>query len=96
VSTRILHIEPITDPDDGSQYDILDEDGNELAAVYGGKELALKMAAAEPLLEAAIESRKLGSKIYHNANAHEAPLDWAAVKKLLDAAIDAAEGRTHG
>jgi len=47
----------------------------------------------DALLTACIESRKLGMKIYHNANAHEAPMDWAAVKALLDASIAKAEGR---
>jgi hypothetical protein len=52
VSTRILHIEPTTDPDDGSEYGILDQDRNELAVVSGGKELAQQFAAAPDLLEA--------------------------------------------
>lgn len=39
------------------------------------------------LISACVESRKLGMKIYHNANAHEAPKDWATVKKMLESAL---------
>ncbi|MGA7807866.1 hypothetical protein [Bradyrhizobium sp.] len=51
------------------------------------------IAAAPDLLRACIESRKLGMKIYHNANAHEAAMDWGKVKALMDAAIEKAEGK---
>jgi predicted phosphohydrolase len=32
-------------------------------------------------------SLALGNKIYHNANAHEAPMDWAKVKKLIEESL---------
>jgi hypothetical protein len=48
----------------------------------------------DELLVAAKASYELGCKIYHNANAHEAPMDWRIVKQLLEAAIVKAEG--HG
>lgn len=53
MSTHTLHIEPTTDPDDGSEYGILDQEGTELAVVYGGKPLAQLFATAEELLEVA-------------------------------------------
>jgi hypothetical protein len=53
MSPRTLHIEPTTDPDDGSEYGILDQDGNELAVVYGGKPLAQLFATA-PDMQAAL------------------------------------------
>ena len=47
---------------------------------------ALRARVAQ--LEAALkEARKLGMKIYHNANAHEATTDWATVKAMMDEAI---------
>lgn len=50
------------------------------------------IAAAPDMLEAVKASLALGSKVYHNANAHEAVLDWGAVRKMLVAAIAKAEG----
>ena len=48
--------------------------------------LALRARVAR-LEVALIESRKLGMKIYHNANAHEAVKDWATVKAMMDDAL---------
>jgi len=57
--------------------------------------IAALRAENERLKEAATEARKLGMKIYHNANAHEAAQDWAAVKTLLDAALKPGETRAE-
>jgi hypothetical protein len=44
----------------------------------------------ERALAACRASLALGSKIYHNANAHEAPMDWGKVRTLLTQALSAA------
>ena len=51
------------------------------------------IAAAPDLLEACRASLALGGTVYHNANAHAAPMNWAKVRELLLAAIAKAEGR---
>lgn len=53
---------------------------------------ALLIAASPELLEAAQEALALGSKVYHNANAHEATKNWGEVRRLLVAAIAKATG----
>jgi len=52
------------------------------------------VAAAPDLLAACRASWDLGHKIYHNANAHEADLDWRMVRKLLQTAFDKVEGKS--
>lgn len=39
------------------------------------------------LYEACLASWALGNKIYHNANAHEAEIDWATTRRLLADAL---------
>jgi hypothetical protein len=48
----VLRIEPTSLPDDGSEYGILDEEGNELAVVFAGREWACRFAASLDLLAA--------------------------------------------
>ena len=50
------------------------------------------IAAAPELYEACEASLALGRKIYHNANAHEAPKDWAQVYTMLVSAMAKAQG----
>lgn len=53
---------------------------------------ALDASGVAELLEAAKEALALGSKVYHNGNAHEAAKDWGEVRRLLVAAIAKATG----
>lgn len=56
-----------------------------------GREEALicedAIAEIERLRAACEASWRIGHQVYHNANAHGAPLDWASVRKLLAEAL---------
>jgi len=67
-------------------------DGCDDPAMFPGTANAHLIAAAPELFEACQASLVLGQRVYHNANAHEAPKDWAEVRALLQTAISKALG----
>jgi hypothetical protein len=48
-----------------------------------GGTITLRESMVRALFQACRSSWALGHKIYHNANAHEAPMDWRMVRKQL-------------